>query len=100
MTRREFHNGLRVLMNIDKWELEVTLGGEVSTPMWERFRDNPWQWFIKAPDSQAEAVFKVVEARNVAAKLTVNTCARCGGVIDPRTCAGSAQVGNGGVLNA
>jgi hypothetical protein len=64
MTFMEFHNGLRVLINIDKPEFDMALGPLVSQSMWESFRDNPWRWFIKAPDRQAEAVFKVIEARN------------------------------------
>ena len=69
MTKREFHNALRILLNIDAREFvaavyggEVAVQGEVRAD-WEKFRDNPWRWFISAPDGASDAVWGIVEAR-------------------------------------
>lgn len=73
MNYDQFHNGLRVLCNIDYPEFSnaVTDGqSHIPAPLrddpqecWPRFRDNPWRWFIRAPDCQSEAIWKIVEGR-------------------------------------
>ena len=68
MTLREFHNGLRILLNIDRDEV-----GRVLSPLYENAADwddsvslfmrNPHMWFIRAPDAQADAVWEIMRAR-------------------------------------
>lgn len=69
----EFHNGLRVLFSIDADEfIQAVHGGDGAPPVrdseewqdWERFRDNPPVWFIKAPDERAQAIYAIVHERN------------------------------------
>ena len=54
----QFHNGLRVLLNIDAAEFP---GPETD---WPRFRDNPWRYFISADDDTAWRLWMIVETRN------------------------------------
>jgi len=58
MNMREFHNGLRVLLNIDKGEFDAALHAVGSAALlgeqeWPRFRSNPHMWFIRANDTLA-----------------------------------------------
>jgi len=77
----EFHNALRILLNIDYHEMEQAgvefgdsrtdvLGGwsppgvsERREKGWAEFRDNPHRWFIQASDEDANRVWKIIEAR-------------------------------------
>ena len=64
MTLREFHNGLRIMISIDMYELEeagVIEVGDMET--WTKFRDDPYAWFIRAGPAQADAFWKIMEAR-------------------------------------
>lgn len=65
MTLRQFHNGLRILLNIDCHEL-VAAG--VIRPgddgAWIKFREDPFRWMIRAPDPAAEALWAIIESRN------------------------------------
>jgi len=69
VTRDEFHNGMRILMNIDKYEFVDALKGARREPWdmpdrhWPRFRTEPWVWFIQASDADADAVWAIVEKR-------------------------------------
>lgn len=63
MTLREFHNGIRVLFNIDMDE--ATAAG-VEPHQWPMFRDDPVRFFLRADDETAEKLFAVVEKRNAA----------------------------------
>ena len=69
MTLREFHNGLRVLLNIDAYEFMPAVYPQGTDDQgaafadWEAFRDNPHRWFIQAPDAKAQAIWKIVEGR-------------------------------------
>lgn len=64
MTKREFHNGLRVLLNLDRDEL---IKGGVLKPNdhngWGEFRRDPYRWFVRAPDAEADKIWKLVEKR-------------------------------------
>lgn len=62
MTFREFHNGLRVLANIDRDEF-VAKG--LPDADWPSFRDDPWRYFIRASDVMAEGLFEIIESRAV-----------------------------------
>lgn len=64
MTLREFHNGLRLLLNIDMFELEeagVIEAGDRRD--WRRFRKDPFRWFITAPDAIADRLWALMEKR-------------------------------------
>ena len=75
MTFAEFHNALRVLLNIDADEfLGAVLPDEeydgrqpdlksAAWRLWDEFKENPHRWFIRAPDDQAQAIWKIIEGR-------------------------------------
>ena len=67
MTLAEFHNALRVFCNIDYAEFADAIreftDDDYLADEWTGFRNNPWRWFIKASDGQAEALFKIIESR-------------------------------------
>ncbi len=64
MNQREFHNLLRVMISIDRDEL-VTFGVMQAndTDGWRAFSDGPYRWFIKAPDAQADNLWRLLESR-------------------------------------
>lgn len=66
MTFREFHNGLRILLNLDRQDL-VDAG--VIRPddhnAWGDFRRNPFRWFIQGSDTQAEKLWVLMQKRGV-----------------------------------
>lgn len=75
MELREFHNALRVLLNIDADEFVGAVYAKeyagIDTPNlleiksnWVRFQENPWFWFIRANDTDAKAIWAVIEERN------------------------------------
>jgi len=76
MDFHQFHNGLRVLLNIDADEfLQATFGIDTKPAdnsrewgVWTSFRDNPYRWFIRAPTDKAKAVFAIIEQRSEALK--------------------------------
>lgn len=55
--RDRFHNTLRILLNID--QDEIGLDG----PVWDSFQRDPFRWFIRACDADAEKVWAAVERR-------------------------------------
>lgn len=64
MNIREFHNGLRVLLNIDRHELESA--GIIKTNdhnAWGEFRRDPFRWFIRADDERAKKLWALMERR-------------------------------------
>ena len=84
MTFNEFHNALRILLNIDMDQMEkvgIVFGDECDQPgtrnyvydrkncvmrnelAWEKFRDNPHRWFIQASDQDATRVWKIIQER-------------------------------------
>lgn len=65
MTLRQFHNGLRILLNIDCHELVaagIIQAGDESA--WGEFRNDPFRWMIRAPDPAAEKLWTIIESRN------------------------------------
>lgn len=80
MTYAVFHNALRILLNIEYSEFERAVNDaqadlpanfprDLPAEQWPRFRDNPFRWFIVAPDAQSKALWRIVEARNFVKKL-------------------------------
>lgn len=73
MTFAEFHNGLRVLLNIDQDEFTQAIWPEHDGTRpardsemgraWQAFRCDPHMWFIRAPTERAQAIWKIVEQR-------------------------------------
>jgi len=62
MKKEHFHNLLRILINLDYYEVEEV----ISKDDWPRFRDNPWRWFIVAEDHQSDFVWgKMMERTGV-----------------------------------
>lgn len=57
MTFAEFHNALRIMLNIDRDELGLDVFA------WQTFQRDPYRWFIKACDADARKVWKIIEAR-------------------------------------
>lgn len=67
----EFHNALRILLNIDADEFFAAtrpeLGGarpsDVVMREWITFRDDPHKWMLRAPSDKAQMIFEIVERR-------------------------------------
>ena len=63
MNYEEFHNGLRVLLNIENDEFaEAT--GETSYTAFDLFSRKPHDWFIRAGDQRALGLFAIIAERN------------------------------------
>ncbi|MGE9266410.1 hypothetical protein ACQKHB_23060 [Escherichia coli] len=62
MTIREFHNGLRVLLNLDMHELESA--GVLDSPAeWDKFTGDPYRYFIRANDDKANRLWNLMQRR-------------------------------------
>ncbi len=64
MTLREFHHGLRVLLNIDRHELDaagVIRRGDHNA--WGTFRRDPYRFLIRADDATAERLWEIMQRR-------------------------------------
>lgn len=84
MTFDEFHNGLRILLNIDKRCFDAAVG-EAESYRWEVFVRDPWRWFIAAPTPVAKKVWEIVESRAThTVRLSGNTFAQMPGFEPPR----------------
>ena len=76
MTFNQFHNALRVLLNIDADEFLAACHPDVpvvdiDNPAhyavyqdWCAFSNNPYMWFIRASDADAKAIWAIIEKRN------------------------------------
>jgi|TARA_R110000824_G_scaffold128367_1_gene289187 hypothetical protein len=53
MDKQNFHNLLRILLNLDHHMVEEV----ISIEEWPQFRENPWRWFIRAEDHKAAFVW-------------------------------------------
>lgn len=60
MNLRDFHNGIRVLFNIDAHDF-TEAGLEMRH--WPTFRDDPVGFFLRADDETADKLFAIVEKR-------------------------------------
>lgn len=66
MTLAEFHNGLRILTNIDFTDLVkagVLPDDADGDAEWEEFRFNPWKWMIQADDDQCQKLWGLMVKR-------------------------------------
>lgn len=59
--RADFHNRLRMLVNIDREEFDPGWGHTDAD--WMAFRENPWRFFILADDNVAAHIWAVMESR-------------------------------------
>jgi len=57
-----FINALRILANIDRWQLEEA-GVKMDDAHWSRFTNSIDVWFMKASDEDAAKVWALVEAQ-------------------------------------
>ena len=70
-----FHNRLRILMNIEDYELVATGAfvdpetGAIHQEAISNFLSSPFETFIRADDATAAAIWSIVEARE--AKRTI-----------------------------
>jgi len=66
MELREFHNALRILLNLDRDEIENDRAEPMTDAQWEDFRSNPFLFFIKCDDHMCQQIW----TRIVASKQT------------------------------
>lgn len=64
MDKADFHNRLRVMRSIDRHEL-VEAGALAPDDLagWEAFDKDPYRWFIRAPDAEADRLWSIIERR-------------------------------------
>lgn len=64
MNLREFHNALRVLLNLDR---DVLVNAAVlvddDAVSWALFRRDPFRWFILADDEAVKRLWALMETR-------------------------------------
>lgn len=64
MEFREFHNGLRILINIDRDELvDAGVLDRNDFHGWLKFGADPFRWFVKASDEQAGKLWALMKKR-------------------------------------
>lgn len=64
MTFAEFHNALRIMASIDMHELVeagVIVHGDVNA--WGTFRRDPFRFFIRAADDDAQRIYAIIKRR-------------------------------------
>ncbi len=59
MNKRDFHNALRILLNIDRWDVEW-----MTDSQWIEFLDNPHRFFIMRDDPTTDRLWAIIEERN------------------------------------
>jgi hypothetical protein len=57
MTFGEFHNALRIMLNIDQHETGLDKAAFAT------FQADPFRWFIRASDENARKVWAIIEDR-------------------------------------
>ena len=60
----EFHTRLRIMRSIDRHELIAAGAIDNSIAAWLRFDENPHDFFIRADDRTAQAIWSIIEARS------------------------------------
>lgn len=64
MSLEEFHNGLRILLNLDFDDLvRAGVFDEHRVDEWEKFRLDPFRTFIRADEETAERIWELIQAR-------------------------------------
>lgn len=80
MRIEEFHNALRVLLNIDFHDFEKTFDAAelalhedgYAIGEWKSFQENPYRYFIRCDDSQAAAIFAIITERTAMTRKRLN----------------------------
>ena len=65
MRLAEFHNMLRILVNLDRHDLEaagIIKRGDHNA--WGTFHRDPFRWFIRAVSSSARKLFTLIQTRH------------------------------------
>lgn len=71
----EFHNALRILLNIDFRDLvQAGILQSHDQAHWEQFHRDPFRYFIRADDTTVERLWDCIESRQPRAKLTMRNC--------------------------
>ena len=65
MTFERFSNALRVMIGLDLWELQEQhiFIGDTEIADWEKFRDDPWRFFICTNKATAEGIWRAMQKR-------------------------------------
>ena len=63
MELREFHNALRIMINLDMDELVKAGAIDDDFLEWTAFRGNPFMWMIRAEDARAQALWDLMKTR-------------------------------------
>ena len=64
MEYKEFHNALRIMMNIDRDEMErAKLIDKGDHNQWGTFRKDPFRWFLRMPDNKALIFWDLLKKR-------------------------------------
>lgn len=64
MTKAQLRNALCILNSIDRHEMEDEgIDFRCDTDAWLKFRDDPYGWFLKASDADADKLWAIVERR-------------------------------------
>ncbi len=60
----EFHNGLRILLNLDFDDLAKAGVFEVSQiDRWQQFQRDPFRFFIRTDEETADALWRLIQER-------------------------------------
>ena len=59
LTSRDFHNMLRVLLNLDYHDLDKI----ITRDEWREFRLNPWRWMITADSQSYRKIYDIMIKR-------------------------------------
>lgn len=64
MNLRDFHNGLRIMISIDRDELEnADVLARNDHNAWAAFQRDPYRWMIRADDETAGKLWSIIERR-------------------------------------
>ena len=64
MTLREFHHGLRILLNLDRDVLvDAAVLQDNDLEGWQGFRGDPFRWLLFADDQTADALWELMKTR-------------------------------------
>lgn len=66
MTLEQFHNGLRILLNLDLHDLVAF--GVIDTGdfvAWKSYQASPWSWMIRADEGRSRNLWALMQTRMV-----------------------------------
>ena len=61
MELREFHNGMRILLNIESFDLAMA---NIDRDAQKQFLEDPLRFFIRCDDETADKLWAIIERRN------------------------------------